>query len=184
MCEDACSGGIGGGGGTAASLPSPIKTWTMSIRTVMYHTIILVWSLWNFQSRQGHNYAKLCGAVLNWGTEYAWVFYVFVYCIQAPLSLPQMGALCGVQWDRLEPYSSGFTGEEGQERDRDRWLNTHHLLVVGVINLVDQWELLWTQLLVQSGQLSELIDAWRHAHRHTYRHKHRDIFYAAIVTDI
>lgn len=26
MCEDACSGGIGGGGGTAASLPSPIKT--------------------------------------------------------------------------------------------------------------------------------------------------------------
>ncbi len=79
MCEDACSGGIGGGGGTAASLPSPIKTWTMSIRTVMYHTIILVWSLWNFQSRQGHNYAKLSRAVLNWGTEYAWVFYVLVF---------------------------------------------------------------------------------------------------------
>lgn len=35
-------------------------------------------------------------------------------------------------------------------------VNTHHLLVVGVVNLVDQWELLWTQLLVQSGQLREL----------------------------
>lgn len=58
--------------------PPPIKTWTMSIRTVMYHTIKLVWSLWNFQSRQGYNFAKLSGAMLNWGTEYAWVFYILL----------------------------------------------------------------------------------------------------------
>lgn len=45
-------------------------------------------------------------------------------------------------------------GEESEEESR--WQRTHHFLVVWVVNLFNQWELLWAQLLVESRHLSKL----------------------------
>lgn len=36
---------------------------------------------------------------------------------------------------------------------------THHFLVVWIINLLNQWELLWTQLFAESRHLSKLKQA-------------------------
>lgn len=40
---------------------------------------------------------------------------------------------------------------EGEERvEQSRWQCTHHFLVVWIVNLLNQWELLWAQLLEES----------------------------------
>lgn len=44
--------------------------------------------------------------------------------------------------------ASGGGGADGK--------NTHHFLVVWIIDLFDQWELLWAELLQESGHLCKL----------------------------
>lgn len=48
------------------------------------------------------------------------------------------------------------TSGEGEESEEENRWPTHHLLVVWIVNLLDQWELLWAQLLEKSRHLSKL----------------------------